>query len=224
MHARTIIAIVLTFFALTHLSQAQTPRQRIALNGNISKYAIGIPKWASDRSVHNHGEAGDLILLSANSKSNENITVGVYLYYRKIERQGESWVDVSAWASVPASPLGTEWGYRSNTLESAGVWTRFTNTEKTDKAYNIQLFLPYAVIELPEGNYRLRYRIRVWANNQLVDDFYTNEDRLGHLGGTNQFRDGTAICAAIDGPTICEFSLLGTDDEKTVNPVITGEK
>lgn len=209
MNLRTTILSISTLLIFSSVAIAQKERERISLHGNICKSTMGVPKWSADNSVNNYGELGDLIILSVQSNPKEKIVVGAYLYYRTVSKSGEEFVDTSDWKPVPVSQIGKQWGYRSNSLQSVGNWTRFTNASNNISNSDVQLFLPYAANGLPAGTYRFRYRIRVWANNTVVDDFYTNENRLARVAGTDTYRELLAICAAADGPSICEFTLLG---------------
>lgn len=196
-------------------AEAQQPRQRIALNGQIMKSAVGLAKWSAGRDVVNAGEPGDLILLKTKSSPGEQLTVGAYLEARKavpgpsgqLEAQGD-------WFFVPASATGKEWGYESHTSRSVGAWTRLRNAGSNDSPENVQVFLPYnAAALVTGGTYQVRYRIRVWSGNQLVDDFHTNEQRFVEATSSKVLRERIGICApGDDGPSLCSFRLEGTDD------------
>jgi hypothetical protein len=213
---RAIATTVFLFLLANHVF-AQVQRQRIAVNGSISYGAVGVPKWSAEPNANNYGEGGDLILLSCQARPRERITVGAYLEYCNVDSDDKP---VGSWKGVPASRIGREWGYRSEAMLSVGNWTRLTNPSQKDppKTYTIQLFVPYGATSLAPGRYRFRYRIRVWADNRLVDDFPTNEGRVGVVQRSGQVREGTAICAAANGPAICNFRLQGTDDPDDLAP------
>lgn len=192
------------------------PRQRIGLGGVVCKATYGLPKWGAGPNKDNNGERGDVILLYVNSRPRERITVGAYLFYRKVRNADGIWEDVTEWSPTPVTRLGASWGYKSESLGGVGNWVRFTNSTNDVVQKNIQLFVPFAVIGLAQGEYRFRYRIRVWVNGHLEDDFFTDENRLSTVGAASEIRELISICKGPGGLDMCEFRLLGTNDEHEI--------
>lgn len=213
MKARLLVPAVLLPLILANVLHAQnapaTERQRIALYGLMSYNTVSLPKWGAARDVKNPGESGDLLILKSLAEPGERITVGAYLSYRPVDANGQP---VGDWRGVPTSSIGKEWGYESRSLQSVGVWTRMTNPRDARTEYTVPLFLPYGATDLPFGKYHFTYRVRVWIGDRLVDDFFVNEVRIGSITRSGFDREGRVICAAIQGPCLTQFRLLGTDD------------
>jgi hypothetical protein len=190
-------------------SVAQTPRQRIGLHGSISYGAIGTPTWSSP-----DGARGDIILLGCEADTGEEVTVAAYLSYRNVKQLTEppSIEGIGDWRGVPVNEFGARWGYRSTNYRTALASVRWRQQgERASRT--VQLFLPYEVLELGRGPYQVAYLIRVFVNGRLVDEFYTDEHRFVTNAGS-RLREFDYHCKAMmgDGPVLCGFRLLGTND------------
>lgn len=199
------VGLAIVIVTLDAFGQEKRNRQRIALHGLISRGVIGIPKWSCA-----NGELGDLLVLRSAVHPGETIDVQASLFYRRIDDDGKP---ISRWSGVPVSDIGRECGYCSDSLRCAAVSVRFTNPDRVEVTRDFQLFLPYALPELPYGRYWFCHRIRVWANGVLVDDFYADDVVSGDFGPSRLARQGRSYCVATSGPCMETFALCGTKEE-----------
>ena len=194
--------------AIQSICFGQVARQRVGLYGKVSYGAVGQSNWSTQQ-----GMRGDTILLSCEANPGEEIWIGAFPSYRDTVQTAEPGPleGVGEWKRVPASRAGAANGYRSATLGSAGVSVKWRNRSGEQVSQTVQLFLPYEALGLNKGAYQLRYRIRVWVNGKVADDFYTDENRIVRNVGSD-WREIEYYCALPNGPSVCSFRLIGTDD------------
>ena len=201
--------LFLVLVGISTATLAQTPRQRIGLHGNISYGAISTPTWGSP-----DGARGDLILVGCEADAGEEITVAAYLNYRSVKQPTEppELEGVGDWRGVPVNEFGAKWGYQSTNWRTALASVRWRQ-QGEPATRTVQLFLPYEVLKLGRGPYQVAYLIRVFVNGRMVDEFYTDERRFVANTGS-RLREFEYHCKAMrgDGPVLCGFRLLGTND------------
>ncbi len=130
---------------------------------------------------------GDAFLISVEPKPQETLSVGVYLYASKVKVPGGRVEVDGPEQAVSVSALGRQYGYgyESRTLHALGVLAHVLNPASAADMRTVQLFLPYASMGLPFGEYRFRYRVRVVQGDAVVDDFFLTwaSDRRVKDGG-----------------------------------------
>jgi hypothetical protein len=202
---KVVLLVVSVLFAMVRVADAQEqPKERkcLGLNGKVSYGAIGSMSG-------NRGVRGDLILLGCEGEAGKKMHVGAYLYYRETKKQGLEYVGVGEWKGVPVARNAQ--AYRSASFNCAGQSANWRHSENGKELTTVQLFIPYEVLALQRGTYEVIYRVTAWSDDKVVDDFYTNTNRMVNSTGSTWYENMYA-CYAPSGPVLCDFRLIGTTD------------
>ena len=205
--------LLCTFALLPSVAEAQKPLARLTQTGAVVHNTHGLAKWRTKRDVNNNGDPGDTFILTVRPLKSEKVTVGVYLYATPLKKVDYNYVTAGPERKVPVSAIGREWGHLSTSLQSAGAWCMIDNSQQQQTDMTVQVFVPYAIIGLPNGPYRLRYRIRVLdrASGKELDSFFAklSYDVMVRPGAYREIRSTVS-----SGPQIKTFEFDGAAKPK----------
>ncbi|MEM8670480.1 MAG: hypothetical protein AAGG48_23340 [Planctomycetota bacterium] len=171
-----VTLIVILAVTLQAQAMADEPLRRLGDAAAVVQGATGLPKWRTNTSVRAIGEKGDSFMFTVDVRPNEMLTVGVYLFATQLRKadDGIGFETVGQETPVPASKIGAEWGYKSQSLGCAGAWVMLDNSGEFTTNTPVSIFLPYAIAGLRNGAYRFRYLVRVIdrKTGRAIDSFF----------------------------------------------------
>lgn len=201
--------LLLLLFISTSASAQEIPRKRISYRGSIVPQIHGPAKWSVNNSVTMETTPGDLFLVETNVAPKEKQAVAVYAWAVPLKEEGDQWVLDGEPFRVKASRMGKNWGYESQTFKSAGTFSMLSNASADQIQRQVQLFLPYAALDLPPGkNYEIRYEVAITVGTNFLDQFFINRTfRRFTIPGT-----GEKIKVSTQ-QKVLEFTLDGAEDD-----------
>lgn len=149
--------------------------ERISPTGHVFHNIMGVPYWSENRRDPSNPslEEGDLFVFGIRVDPKEKIAICLYYFSAKTQQEtGEPQVAPDTpFTPVPVSSTDVRRRYRSNANHGLIAGANYVNTSDSIEEKGISLFVPYSAIGLKNGKYEFRYRVVVWINDKITDDF-----------------------------------------------------
>lgn len=194
------VLILGSLLSVTPAAEAQQIRDRF----RISFSGIAVPDTVAVPQGHSNATRGEMRFVTVEANQGEKVYLQVHQYYAR----GAIGDEKPAGEFKPTPPSDNT--YKSADLGAATAFTEFTS--KTTEKRNVSVFFPYNATALPDGEYMLKYRIRLWIDNQIVDDYYVDDTIFAK--STSSVFTTTYALAPGEGPRSVNFSLKDADPPK----------